>query len=98
MRIYIVGAHSVGKTTLARYISKKFNLELISEVARKVLIEKELAIDSLRVDMDVVDNYQKQVFFRQINEELNKDDFCCDRGFDNIAYAIQHSRVASFLW
>ena len=36
-RIYLVGAHSTGKTTLARWIRDRYRLPMISEVARGVL-------------------------------------------------------------
>jgi hypothetical protein len=37
MRIYFVGAHATGKTTLARYVRDRYGLKLISEVARSIL-------------------------------------------------------------
>ncbi len=93
----MVGAHSCGKSTLARYISKKYNITLITEVARMILSENELQVDELRHDLDIVDNYQLSIFERQISEESKYKDFVSDRGFDNLAYAAQHSRVFSKL-
>lgn len=93
MRIYIAGAHSVGKSTLARYIAKKYNLHFISEVARAVLAERELNIETLRVDLDTVDDYQKTIFYRQVEEEKKYKSFVSDRTFDNLAYAAHHSRI-----
>jgi adenylate kinase family enzyme len=93
MRVYIAGAHSVGKSTLSRYISEKYNLPMVTEVARQVLSERELAINSLRTNLDVVDSYQTEVFQRQIEEENKYSKFVSDRTFDNLAYAAQHSRV-----
>jgi nicotinamide riboside kinase len=97
MRVYLVGSHSSGKSTLARYISEKYNLPMIVEVARQVLSEQELQLDSLRYDLDIVDSYQKQVFYRQIQEESKQNSFVSDRSFDNLAYAAQHSRVLTKL-
>ena len=93
MKVYIAGAHSCGKTTLAHYISKKYNLHMITEVARQVLSERELHIDSLRHDLDLVDSYQADVFYRQIEAESKYDNFVSDRTIDNLAYAAQHSRI-----
>ena len=42
MKVYLVGSHSSGKSTLARYISQKYNIPMIVEVARQVLSEQEL--------------------------------------------------------
>ena len=93
MKVYIAGAHSVGKSTLSRYISEKYKLPMVTEVARQVLSERELAINSLRTNLEIVDSYQTEVFERQIEEEKKYNNFVSDRTFDNLAYAAQHSRV-----
>lgn len=93
MKVYFVGAHSTGKTTCARYVSEKHNLPMITEVARQILSEKELHLDSLRYDLNLVDDYQSQVFFRQIEKESEHINFVSDRSFDGLAYAAQHSRI-----
>lgn len=99
MKIYVCGAHSSGKTTLVRYISKKHNLPMITEVARKVLVESETPLERLRTDLDLVDKYQEEIWNRQIVEEHNAfDSFVSDRGFDNIAYAAEHSNLGSKLF
>lgn len=95
MRIYFTGAHSTGKTTLARYTSNQKKLPLLTEVARTILAEKELQIEALRADLGVVNDYQKEVFFRQLAEEKKYKDFVSDRSFDCLAYAAQHSTVLS---
>lgn len=97
MKIYFVGSHSVGKTTLARYISEKYNIPMITEVARQILSEKELQLDSLRTNLNIVDDYQKNIFYRQLEAESKHYDFVSDRSFDCLAYAAQHSRIFSDL-
>ena len=97
MKVYFVGAHSTGKTTCARYVSEKFNLPMITEVARAVLSEKELHLDSLRYDMNLVDDYQNAIFYRQLEEEAKNTKFVSDRSFDCLAYAAQHTRIFSNL-
>lgn len=98
MRIYVCGAHSSGKTTLVRYISEKYKLPMITEVARKVLVESEIPLERLRTDLDLVDKYQEEIWNRQIIEERNAlGSFVSDRGFDNIAYAAEHSNLCSKL-
>lgn len=93
MRIYFIGSHSSGKTTLARYVSSKYNLPMLTEVARTVLSEKELSLDSLRTDLEIVNSYQNVVFQRQFEEEKKQKNFVSDRSFDNLAYMAQHSTV-----
>jgi predicted ATPase len=98
MRIYFSGCESGGKTTLARYVSEKYKFQLLPEVARIVLAERELIIDSLRSDIDLVDSYQSDIFHRQIIEEEKCKSFVSDRSLiDTIAYSASHSRVAAQL-
>ena len=93
MKVYMCGAHSVGKTTCARYVSETYNVPMITEVARMILSEKELHLDSLRTNLDVVDDYQSKIFSRQIEQESKFNSFVSDRSFDCLAYASQHSRI-----
>lgn len=98
MRIYIVGSHATGKTTLCRYISRRYGLPMITEVARAVLAEMEAAFDALRTDMELVAEYQAQVFARQMAEErMHRGRFVSDRAFDNLAYAAEHTTIVADL-
>lgn len=95
-RIYLVGAHSTGKTTLARWVRDRFGLPMISEVARGVLAEMEAQLDALRSDVELVNRYQRQVFERQLEAERQQESgFVSDRAFCNLAYAAHHSTVLS---
>jgi len=94
LRIYLVGAHSTGKTTLARWIRDRYGLPMISEVARGVLAEMEAQLDALRSNLDLVNRYQAEVFERQIEaEEAQSGSFVSDRAFCNLAYAAHHSTI-----
>lgn len=93
MKVYFIGAHSTGKTTCARYVSEQYGVPMITEVARMILSEKELQLDSLRYDMKLVNDYQQQIFHRQLQEEEKLGEFVSDRSFDCLAYAAQHSSV-----
>lgn len=97
MKVYFIGSHSVGKSTLARYVSEKYNLPMVVEVARQILSERELQVDSLRIDLNLTDSYQSDIFYRQIIEESKHNKFVSDRSFDCLSYAAQHSRVLSNL-
>ncbi len=91
-RVYLVGAHSTGKTTLARYIRDHYGLPMISEVARSILAELEIPLDRLRSDVDAVSRYQREVFRRQIEAERKmKTGFVSDRAFCNLAYMANHA-------
>lgn len=92
LRVYIVGAHSVGKTSLARWVSKTYDLPLVNEVARAVLAEKEIPLDVLRTDIELTAEFQAEVFRRQAGaEDAAGPRFVSDRAFDNLAYAASHT-------
>ncbi len=79
-RVYMVGAHATGKTTLARWVRDQYGLPMIAEVARGVLAEMEAQLDALRTDVDLVNRYQAQVYLRQIQAEKRVDGpFVSDR-------------------
>ena len=97
-RIYMVGAHSTGKTTLARWVRDAYGLPMISEVARGVLAEMEEQLDSIRSNIDVVDRYQREVFLRQVASEMEQPgSYVSDRSFCNLAYAASHSTILAEL-
>jgi hypothetical protein len=92
LRIYIAGAHSTGKTTLARWIARTYKLPMVTEVARSVLAELEIPLETLRVDLERTKHFQKEVFRRQAEmERLAGERFVSDRTFDNLAYACHHT-------
>jgi nicotinamide riboside kinase len=97
MRIYFVGSHATGKTTMCRYVSRRYGLPMISEVARAVLAEMETALEALRTDMDLVAEYQERVFARQVQVERSHTEgrFVSDRAFDNLAYVAEHTTNAA---
>jgi predicted ATPase len=98
MRIYFVGSHSVGKTTLARYVSNRYDMALVTEVARAVLAEMEVSLETLRTDMTKVEEYQRRVFEMQVRVEKQAGDrYVSDRSFDNLAYAVEHTLIAAEL-
>ncbi|MDP6538418.1 MAG: ATP-binding protein [Planctomycetota bacterium] len=93
-RIYLVGAHSTGKTTLARWVRDRYGIPMIAEVARGVLAEMEARLDSLRTDLELVNHYQAQVYERQIAaESAQEGPFVSDRAFCNLAYAAHHGTI-----
>jgi nicotinamide riboside kinase len=93
-RIYLVGAHATGKTTLARWIRDHYGIPMISEVARGVLAEMEAQLDSLRSNLELVDRYQLTVFERQLEAEAQQTGpFVSDRAFCNLAYAGHHATI-----
>jgi len=94
LRIYMVGAHATGKTTLARWVRDHYGVPMIAEVARGVLAEMEAQLETLRTDIELVNRYQEEVFTRQIGAEQKVGGpFVSDRAFCNLAYAGHHSTI-----
>lgn len=99
MKVYFTGSHATGKTTLARFVSTNYKLPMITEVARMILSEKELHLETLRTDIQAVNDYQKQIFSRQIREEEGKEKFVSDRSLiDVLAYSAQHTTILPHLF
>lgn len=94
MRIYFTGAHSTGKTTLARHVSEAKGLPLLTEVARTILAEMELTLPQVHSNLDTVDKFQRSICNRQIELEKTEQKFVSDRCFDFLAYTAAHSRIA----
>ena len=79
---------------MTRWVSRRYGVPMVTEVARSVLAELETNFDTLRTDMDRVGDYQRRVFERQIAIERMQDKgFVSDRAFDNLAYAAEHAMV-----
>src|SRR5438105_6055738 len=98
LRIYFVGSHATGKTTMCRYVSRRFGLPMITEVARLVLAEMETSLDALRTDVDLTADYQRRIFERQVKiERQQPTGFVSDRAFDNLAYAAEHTTILADL-
>lgn len=96
MKTYFVGSHDTGKTTLARRVSRAYGIPLLTETARAVTSEREVGIGSMRRDLDLVDDVQREIFCRQVDlEAASGASFVSDRAFDNVAYAAEHSTVAA---
>jgi nicotinamide riboside kinase len=94
LRIYLVGAHATGKTTLARWVRDTYGLPMISEVARGVLAEMEAQLAGIRTNIQLIDRYQAEVFERQIEAEAAQPgSFVSDRAFCNLAYAAHHATI-----
>jgi len=93
LKVYFVGAHSTGKTTLTRWVASKYKLKMITEVARSILSEMEADLDRLRGDIEGISEFQRKVFARQIKTEhlMGGEGFTSDRSFDNLAYAAEHT-------
>lgn len=90
MRVYVTGAQSSGKTTLARWIEDEYQLKLITEVVRRLVAARETTLDKLRIDMDESNRLQDEIFKRQWADEMeavrDHGGFVSDRSLDFMAY------------
>ena len=87
MKIAICGTHAVGKTTLAKWLSKEIELPLLKEQARE-LLETEFPFFETERDFDFFKEFQTAVLDGQIQLEKNHTSgFIADRALiDSWAY------------
>jgi len=91
-RIFISGASGVGKTTLAKEISKVFNVPFISTSAKKLwprygFIDHRDAIRKSISDKQTCIKYQWDVLYDRRNSLKGEPEFVTDRSpFDNYIY------------
>lgn len=80
-RIAVIGAQCTGKTTLAKLISEKLNLPILSEVARKFKKEQ---LSALNPEYPKI---QEELLNLQMEQESLHKDFVSDRStLDNLSY------------
>ncbi|CAG8800088.1 23689_t:CDS:1, partial [Racocetra persica] len=89
-KVVFVGAHSVGKTTIVKFIKSRMNGTTISETARHLLKELNFNADILKNDPDKSLEFQKAIIKAQCKreEEVEQEFAILDRcALDAIVYA-----------
>lgn len=82
MKIAIVGAMGVGKTTLANDLSDVLDIKILPEIARKMIEE------GYKLDKDVTPAIELEILKRQVALEETEEYFIADRGvIDVMAYS-----------
>lgn len=86
MKIAVSGSHSVGKTTLVKYIAEKYSLPILQEKAR-YFMNNGFPFKELEKDTELFIDFQRHIFDFQIKEEKETSDFVVDRTlFDSVSY------------
>lgn len=99
MRIYFAGSHGAGKSTLVRWVARRYGLPMIHEVARAELTKREAELPVLRVDTGLTSEYQRDVFRGQIAaERAQTAPFVSDRCVDNLVYLAQNGNGLREVW
>lgn len=94
LRVFICGAHSVGKTTLVDEIGKEVNLHVEAEVARKVIKDLNLQREDFdpKINPAKFEELQEKILEAQcMVEGRNSKDgtsYIADRGIDPLVYAL----------
>lgn len=90
-RIYFPGPPSCGKTTLARTVANILGIPYISEEARKILAEKETHPDLFESNIHERNNFQIEVFLKQLKvEKETPPPFVSDGSVNNLIFMADH--------
>lgn len=93
IRIFLCGAHSVGKTTLAKEIVKDRNFHMMTEIARKIIQDKGMKREDFepKTHPQIFLDLQRQIIEAQAMREKENDNqglnYVSDRGIDPVVYA-----------
>lgn len=89
--VYFCGGHGTGKSSRVRWVSERYGLAMIQEVATSELHRLGTTIEALRANVAAVSRYQRGVWARQLaTEAATRQPFVSDRGPDNLAYLALH--------
>ena len=98
MKIYFIGSQSTGKTTLARFFSKYYNIPLLGETIRKVVAREEVSLNKIYNNIDEINRFQMLLLSEQIEIEDQHKSYISDRGFDFIIYAAEYSTITNIIY
>lgn len=100
LRVWVVGSHSVGKSSLVHHIADTYSLPVLDEIARIEMAKMGGGFDKLRTDLDAVTRFQRNVFAAQTRIGAGFKRYVSDRAVDNLAYAAESAATGtvSALW
>ena len=93
LRVFVCGAHSVGKTTLVNAVGKELNLHVEAEVARKVIKDLNLQREDFdpKLNPTKFEELQERILEAQCKVEehnaRNGTSYIADRGIDPVVYS-----------
>jgi len=94
LRVFVCGAHSVGKTTLVNKVGKEMNLHIQAEVARNVIKDLNLRREDFdpKINPTKFEELQERILEAQCKvEECNSRNgtpYIADRGIDPLIYSL----------
>lgn len=96
LRVFICGAHSVGKTTLVNEVGKRLNLHVEAEVARKVITDLNLRREDFdpKTNPSKFEELQERILEAQckVEEQHSRSGtpYIADRGIDPLVYSLMY--------
>lgn len=98
--MWVVGSHSVGKSSLVHHIAATYSLPILDEIARIEMAKMGGGFDKLRTNLDAVTQFQRNVFAAQTRVGAKLRRYVSDRALDNLAYAAEAaaSGTVADLW
>ena len=98
MKICVSGVHGIGKTSLVKWISEKYNLPLLSEQAR-FLLDTEYPFEIVNTDLSVFMDFQNHVLDNQKTVLEGQDNFVTDRSpIDSLSYVLERLGAERYLF
>jgi len=96
-RIFICGAHSVGKSTLVQaFLHKHTQWKVIQEIGRGLLQDMNITRDDLEKS-EVREQFQRKILQKQDEQEaLLENNYISDRGIDGFVYTKLHCSESVF--
>lgn len=83
----------MGKTTIANYITERFSINQVQEVARNVMGKYGNSLEEIRANLDICKKFQRDIIEEQIErEKMMEEPLISDRGLDILAYFAMHTK------
>lgn len=93
LRVFVCGAHSVGKTTLVNGVGRELDLHVEAEVARKVIRDLNLRREDFdpKINPSKFEELQERILEAQCKVEQSNSrsgtSYIADRGIDPLVYS-----------
>ncbi len=96
-KVILIGTHCTGTTSLTELIARMYNKSQVPDPVRVVEDELGQTMPAIRGNLNAVETFQLRVFERKLELEETQPQGVYDQGFDNVAYAMAHTRYGKLI-